>query len=115
VVHKINPARANLEGLIYHFSGFYSILQLTRSDGICLVLLNKRDSSAPCDRSQVATCSGILRTVDELIVGQIILDEVRKKKRNLAVAFYNYRKAYDIVRHDWMLRVYRLIGVPEKM
>jgi hypothetical protein len=24
VVHKINPARANLKGLIYHFSGFDS-------------------------------------------------------------------------------------------
>ena len=47
------------------------------------------------DRSQLGTCSGVLRTVDEL-------DEVRNQQRNLAVAFYDYRKAYDMVRHDWM-------------
>ena len=29
--------------------------------------------------------------------------------------FYDYQKAYDIVRHDWMLRVYRWTVVPEKV
>ena len=67
------------------------------------------------DRSQLGTCSGVLGTVDQLIVDNTIMDEVRGKKRNLAVAFYDYRKAYDMVRHDWMLRVYRWMGVPEKV
>ena len=43
------------------------------------------------------------------------MDEVSGKRRNLAVAFYDYRKAYDMVRHNWMLRVYRWMGVPEKV
>ena len=67
------------------------------------------------DRSQLGTCSGVLGTVDQLIVDNTIMDEVRGKRRNLAVAFYDYRKAYDMVRHDWMLRVYRWMGVPEKV
>jgi hypothetical protein len=67
------------------------------------------------DRSQVGTCSGVLGTVDRLIVDNSIMDEVREKKRNLAVAFSDYRKAYDMIRHDWILRVYRWMRVPEKV
>ena len=66
------------------------------------------------DRSQVSTCSGVLRTVNEFIMGHRILDEVSQKKRNLGVGFYIYRKAYDIVRHDLMLPVYRLMEVTQK-
>ena len=43
------------------------------------------------------------------------MDEVKGRQRNLAVAFYDYQKAYDMVRHDWMIRVYQWMGVPEKL
>ena len=39
---------------------------------------------------------------------------MRNHQRNLAVAFYDYQKAYDMVRHDWMIRVYQWMGVPER-
>ena len=68
-----------------------------------------------CDRSQLGTCSGVLGTVDQLIIDNAIMDEVRNQQRNLAVAFYDYQKAYDMVRHDWMIRVYQWMGVPEKV
>ena len=66
------------------------------------------------DRSQLGTCSAVLRTVDQLIIDNA-MNEVRNQQRNLAVAFYDYQKAYDMVRHDWMIRVYKWIGVPEKV
>ena len=56
------------------------------------------------DRSQLGTCSD-----------KATRDKVRNQQRNLAVAFYAYQKAYDMVRHDWMIRVYQLMGVPEKV
>ena len=43
------------------------------------------------------------------------MDEVRNQLRNLAVAFYDYQKAYGMVRHDWMIRVYQWMGVQEKV
>ena len=67
------------------------------------------------DKSQIGTCSGVLGTVDQHIVDYTIMVEVRGEKRNLAVAFYDYRKAYHMVRHDWMLRAYQWMGVPEKV
>ena len=45
-------------------------------------------------------CSGLLGTVDQLVIDNAIMDEVREKQMNLAVAFYDYQKAYDMVRHD---------------
>ena len=45
------------------------------------------------DKSQLGTCSGVLGMVDQLLIDSAIMDEVREKKRNLAVSFYNYQKA----------------------
>ena len=48
-----------------------------------------------------------MSTVDQLIIDICIMEGVKQHHRNLAVAFYDYQKAYDMVRHDWMERVYR--------
>ena len=48
------------------------------------------------DRSQLGTWSGVLGTVDQLIIDNVIIDEVRNQQRNLAVAFFDYQKAYDM-------------------
>ena len=50
-----------------------------------------------------------------MIIDQCIMEEVKQYHRNLAVAFYDYKKAYDKVHHDWMLRVYRWIGIPDEV
>ena len=44
-----------------------------------------------------------------------IMEEVKQYHRNLAVVFYDYRKAYDKVHHDWMVRVYHWIGIPKEV
>ena len=67
------------------------------------------------DRSQLGACSGVLGIADQLIIDRAIMDEVKGQQRNLAVAFYDYQKAYDMVRHDWMIRAYQWMGVPEKL
>ena len=33
----------------------------------------------------------------------------------IKVAFYDCQKAYGMVRHDWMIRVYQWMGVPQKV
>ena len=43
------------------------------------------------------------------------MEEVKEYRRNLGVAFYDYKKAYDKVHHDWMLRVSQWIGIPNKV
>ena len=67
------------------------------------------------DKNQMGTCSGVLGTVDQLLIDNCIMDEVRNNKRNLAVAYYDYQKAYDKVHHDWMTTVYRWMGFPDRV
>ena len=52
------------------------------------------------DRNQMGTCQDILGTADQLLIDNCIMEEVRTHKRNLAVAYYDNRKAYDMVHHD---------------
>ena len=67
------------------------------------------------DEGQLGAVEGVLGTVDQLIIDPCIMDEVKQYHRNLAVTFYDYKKAYDKVYHNWMLRVYQWIGIPDEV
>ena len=43
------------------------------------------------------------------------MEEVKTYHQHLAVAFYDYKKAYDKVHHDWMLRVNEWIRIPDNV
>ena len=49
---------------------------------------------------QLGATVGVLDTVDQLLIDKYIMDEVREHKSDLAVAFYDYEKAYNKVCHD---------------
>ena len=53
------------------------------------------------DKSQMGRCEKVLGTVDQLLIDNAIMREVRDHHLNLAVAYYDYQKAYDMVHHDW--------------
>ena len=67
------------------------------------------------DEGQLGAVEGVLGTVDQLIIDRCIMEEVKQYHRNLAVEFYDYKKAYDKVHYDWMLRVYHWIGIPKEV
>ena len=67
------------------------------------------------DEGQLGGVEDVLGTVDQLIIDNCIMEEVRSNHRNLAVAYYDYRKAYDSVHHDWMLRVFDWIEIPNEI
>lgn len=41
-------------------------------------------------------------------------NEVRNMKKNLAVEFYGYQKAYNMAKHHWMEMQYGWMGISEK-
>ena len=43
-----------------------------------------------CERSQLEMCFRILSSVDELTIDNNIINEVGKRKTDLAMTFYNY-------------------------
>ena len=67
------------------------------------------------DEGQLGAVEGALETVNQVIFDRCIMEEVKKHHRNLAVAFYDYKKAYDKVHHDWMIRAYEWIGTPRNV
>ena len=67
------------------------------------------------DESQLGAMEGVLGIVDQLNIDQCIMEEVKQYHRNLAITFYDYKKAYNKVHHDWMLRVYRWLAIPDEV
>ena len=55
----------------------------------------------------MGTCEKVLGTVDQLLIDSANMGEVRDHHRSLAVAYYEYQKAYSMIYHDWTLRVYK--------
>ena len=64
------------------------------------------------DEIQPGAAEGVLGAVDQLIIDKCIMEEVKTQHRGLAVTFSDYKKAYDKVHHDWLLRVYSWMGLP---
>ena len=64
------------------------------------------------DEGELGAAEEVLGTFDQLIVDRCIMEEVQNQHRNLAVAFCDFKKAYDKVHQDWMLRVYSWMGLP---
>ena len=50
-----------------------------------------------------------------MIIEKCIVEEIKDYHRNLAVALYDYKKAYATVHHDWMLRVYGWMSIPHEV
>ena len=67
------------------------------------------------DKSQMGTCNNVLGTTNQLLIDQCILGELKEHHKNLAVAYHDYQKAYDKIKHDWMIRVYNWIGLPQEV
>ena len=60
-------------------------------------------SSASCLEKEQAGCRRkCLGTKDQLLVNKTILEDCRKRKRNLSMAWIDYQKAYDTVPHSWL-------------
>ena len=50
-------------------------------------------------------------TTDQLLIDKAILRDSKKKHRNLAMAWVDYRKAYDMVPHSWIIESLKLAQV----
>ena len=45
----------------------------------------------------------------------MILREAQIRKKNLAVAWIDYKKAYDMVPHSWIVECLDMVGVSEQI
>ena len=57
-------------------------------------------------------CRGCL---DLLYIDKKIMKEVKQRKKNIAMCWLDYRKAYDLVPHSWLNECLSLFGVAENV
>ena len=50
-------------------------------------------------------------TKDQLLIDKAVLRDARVKKRSLSMAWIDYRKAYDMVPHSWIVEMLRMVKV----
>ena len=49
-------------------------------------------------------------TTDLLFIDRLVLREARMRKKNLAMSWIDYRKAYDMMPHSWILECLKSLG-----
>ena len=54
-------------------------------------------------------------THDLLYIDRMILKEVKQRKKGLAMGWIDYRKAYDMIAHSWILESLKDLGVHNKI
>ena len=48
---------------------------------------------------------------DQLMINNVILENCKKKKKNLSTAWIDYKKAFDSVPHSWILACLRMYKI----
>lgn len=64
---------------------------------------------------QKGCCKGAKGCKEQLVIDAIVGGQVKRKKRNLAVAWIDYQKAYDSVPHSWLIKVLELYGIHQSI
>ena len=54
-------------------------------------------------------------TRDLLFIDKMILKEVKNRKKSLAMCWIDYRKAYDLISHSWILECLMCFGISEEI
>ena len=58
---------------------------------------------------------GLWGCTDQLLINKMVLDEVRELRRNLFVMWFDYKKAFDSVSHQWLIKAMELAKLPANL
>ena len=70
--------------------------------------LEKKSIMTPEQRGGKKDCYGCK---DQLMINNAILENCKKKKKNLSTAWIDYKKAFDSVPHSWILACLRMYKI----
>ena len=58
---------------------------------------------------------GCLGTKDQLAIDKCVLKNCKRRKTNLNMAWIDYKKAYDMVPHSWIIKTLKMVGVADNI
>ena len=64
---------------------------------------------------QKGYCKGSRGTAELLYIDQPILNESRTRRKNLAMAWIDYKKAYDMVLHSWIINSLKMYKISHEV
>ena len=73
------------------------------------------DSEKLLPEEQKGCRKGSRGTNDLLYIDRVVIKEVKSRNKNLAVAWTDFKKAYDMVPHSWIIECLDLFGVAENI
>ena len=54
-------------------------------------------------------------TKDQLLIDKMVIKNCKRRKTGLAMAWIDYKKAYDMIPHSWLVECMEMFGVAENM
>ena len=60
-------------------------------------------------------CRGGSRGIKDQLIDKIVLKDCEKSHTNLSMAWIDYKKAYDFVRHSWINECMKLFGIADNV
>ena len=54
-------------------------------------------------------------TKEHLLIDKTVLKDCRKRHTNLSMAWVDYKKAYDLVPHSWIIECMKMFGIAENV
>ena len=64
---------------------------------------------------QKGCCKGSRGTAELLYIDQHILNESKTRRKNLAMAWIDYKKAYDMVPHCWIINSFKMYKISNEI
>ena len=52
---------------------------------------------------------------DLLFIDKMIMRELKLRKRNVSMAWIDYKKDYDMVLHTWIINCFKTVGINKKI
>jgi hypothetical protein len=66
-------------------------------------------------KEQKGYCSGSKGCKDQLLISKAILQECKRRKKNLCMAWIDYQETFDRVPHSWIIKSLELIVISNKV
>ena len=54
-------------------------------------------------------------TKNKLLIDKTVLKDCKKRHTNLSMAWIDYRKAYDLVQHSWVIECMEMFRIAENL